>query len=467
LCGLALSPSGQLLASVGPDKMVRVWDTGNGQLTQELAGHTDLTLCVAFSPDGNLLASGSWDGTVRLWDLATAHCLHQLKTNAERVLSVTFSPAGKTLASGGIHTEHNVLGGNGYRYSQPAPIQLWDVARGAETATLAVSGTHIAFSPDGRTLLAGGSFNLFGDYLKGRGGVMLGEIALLNETRIYWYDLGLKREVRRLEGQGGAIALSPTGRWLASATSGHTQSYHPTRVGGSEFGVRPEPTQGLRLWDSLTCKELLAGEHKEAYAVQFSPDGKTVAWIDPRGVVRLWDLTPENALANHPRGFSSKELEALWQDLLTEDGRAAFQAAGTLAADFKGTVAFLKEKLEPAPNVEEKRLTQLIADLNDDQFAVRESAMRELKKLNVLAETALLKALANKLPPEVQKRVEEVLKALGEEPPPEELRCLWAIEVLERIGSPEARQVLETLGQGTPLARQTVQARLALERWKK
>jgi hypothetical protein len=79
-------------------------------------------------------------------------------------------------------------------------------------------------------------------------------------------------------------------------------------------------------------------------------------------------------------------------------------------------------------------------------------------------EPALRQALKEKPSAEVRRRVGALLAALKGVPPPNTLRALRAVWVLERVGTPEARQLLGALAKGAPGARQTVEAQAALAR---
>jgi hypothetical protein len=68
-------------------------------------------------------------------------------------------------------------------------------------------------------------------------------------------------------------------------------------------------------------------------------------------------------------------------------------------------------------------------------------------------------------PAELRLRVEALLNRLdAATPSAERLRSLRALEVLEHLGTPEARAALETLTKGAPGAWLTEEARLACAR---
>jgi hypothetical protein len=108
---------------------------------------------------------------------------------------------------------------------------------------------------------------------------------------------------------------------------------------------------------------------------------------------------------------------------------------------------------------------KLIAELEARSFVVREKASAELERLGELAAADLRKALAGQPSLELRRRVETLLGRLRRPPlSAEPLRQVRAVEVLERVGSAEAKRLLETLAGGAPGVRLTEEARAALKR---
>jgi hypothetical protein len=129
-------------------------------------------------------------------------------------------------------------------------------------------------------------------------------------------------------------------------------------------------------------------------------------------------------------------------------------------------VAFLGGRVKPAPAAETRRLAELIAHLGNEQFKVRDQAMKELEKLGEVAALALQKAITGDAPLEVKRRLEMLVEKLTNWPT-ETLRQVRAVEVLEHVGTAAARRVLERLvREGAPEARLTREAEAALRRLK-
>lgn len=129
----------------------------------------------------------------------------------------------------------------------------------------------------------------------------------------------------------------------------------------------------------------------------------------------------------------------------------------------------MKVRLKPIAPVPPPLLRSLLEDLDSDQFAVREAAQKKLHTLGERVASSLRAELKAKPSLEKRRRLEEVLARLDAIGPPsgDSLRALRAVQVLERIGSLEARQLLEELGRGVESARQTQAANEALKRLKK
>jgi hypothetical protein len=88
-----------------------------------------------------------------------------------------------------------------------------------------------------------------------------------------------------------------------------------------------------------------------------------------------------------------------------------------------------------------------------------------LLQLGTAIEPALRQAERSRPPLEVRRRLETILKATQEKRlAVEELRCLRAIRVLEQIGTPEARRLLEDISCGARGFVRTEASRAALRR---
>jgi len=128
-------------------------------------------------------------------------------------------------------------------------------------------------------------------------------------------------------------------------------------------------------------------------------------------------------------------------------------------------VAWIKERLKPATPLDMMRVEELLKQLDAKQFKVRDIATNELLKLGEQIVPALDKALTANPPLEIKQRLEGLRgKLTGMVLQGERLRAYRAIEVLERIGTPEARQVLQALSEGAPGALVTTSAKEALKR---
>lgn len=96
---LAFSSRSKTMAFAGGDHNVYLHDLDLSH-TRVLRGHTSDVFAVAFSPDGQRLASASHDHVVKLWDPATAREILHLPTSIFNLETVAFSPDGKWLVAG-------------------------------------------------------------------------------------------------------------------------------------------------------------------------------------------------------------------------------------------------------------------------------------------------------------------------------------------------------------------------------
>jgi WD40 repeat protein len=511
---LTFAPDGKTLAACG-GSTIRLWDVAGGKELLHRSGHDDDVNSITVSRDGGIVASTSYiDGTLCLWDGYTGRLLHQPTGLGMADAAPSMSSDGRLVASGRhdgfVHLCETATGKERRRFStrdlQPegaytpivqavrlsadgkrlvvlisgqqvedqCHIGVWDTASGkllkhrpfqgdgdssltpdangvtvhiqgelaiAETATgkrlvtfPGVEDLHpIAFSPNGKLVAV---------VRRGPVSWPAGPWARGEVIAVSLADVATGQEVLHLEtGHVDYLAFSPDGRVLATADSWI-----------------------VRQWEVATGKEIFTQRSHEALpgapeqagvtSLALLPGGRGLLTGLRDGTILVWNITPNRPAGNDP--------ERLWTDLAADDARTAYRAVHALAASPTQTITYLKQHLQPVSELDPKRVAQWIADLDSEQFAVREAATKELAALGELVQPALRQALKGKPSAEVRKRLEGLLVP-HRVPTAEVLRVLRAIWVLERIGTVEARQMLQKLASGA-MAPQTRAAREALDR---
>ncbi len=98
-----ITPDSRWLITGGDDGKILVWDLADpSQLPAPTTlGETDsIVWSVAVSPDGTTAASAQEDGTIRLWDLQTREQIEPVPADTGDAITVAFSPDGRLLLAG-------------------------------------------------------------------------------------------------------------------------------------------------------------------------------------------------------------------------------------------------------------------------------------------------------------------------------------------------------------------------------
>jgi hypothetical protein len=210
----------------------------------------------------------------------------------------------------------------------------------------------------------------------------------------------------------------------------------------------------------------LTGHQGPVASVDFSPDGTRLVSGGDDTTILIWDLKRRIATGARPEiAVTGPELEALWRELASDKAERAYAAMGKLVQAPKAAVPLLRQHLPPISAKDMEPIRRWIGELDSDKFAVRETATVELEKAGELALPLLEKVLADMPGLEVRQRVERILQKLETQPPsPARLRQGRALEMLEMLGTAEARVLLGALAKGKPEAWLTDQAKAACRR---
>lgn len=364
---VAFNPDHSLLASAAGDGTIGLWDPARGTRLATLSGHTGRTADLAFADHGRLLASVGIDRSIIIWDVATRQQKTRLTEN-NLGSGMAFSPDGTKLAvglAGGPGTDANAgRAGDIALYDlrtttrtvlreHRSPVRsltfshdgavlvssdgvkhpaAWRVATGAVFARLPADHVFsVAFGPSGYILagsaddrgvylwdLAGGQpvrlppLPLAGRYAWTISAPTDSKLAVADENgAITIWDVRRRESLQTFQDRGRtetvSVALSRDGAMLASAGFNGTIVLHNLEDAPfsgfaaqvKDLKISPDGTRvasagsdgTVRLWDTDGRQvAALAGHADEVQAVAFSPDGLRLAAVTRNNIVTIWDL---------------------------------------------------------------------------------------------------------------------------------------------------------------------------------
>lgn len=282
-----LSPDGKKLAYFCcREARIAVYDVESGSRLFARDAAKRRVWDVAFLPDGRHVISGGDEQVLRIWDAATGEPVREVGSALGEIGRIAVSPTGDRLAT----ISHRQTDAAVPYWRGDDFIRLWDaktgkvlrqirVPPGASHADFASGLNALAFTRDGKRLVAGG---------------------LDRATRVF--DAATGDELRRIPeaaGIPGRLAVSPDGKRYAfvTATLVPIPRTTPLPKGALRMPVAREKILSalspcFHLRDLETGRDLRAGGHEGSVVLSaLSPDGRFAATAAPGREILIWDAS--------------------------------------------------------------------------------------------------------------------------------------------------------------------------------
>jgi hypothetical protein len=180
--------------------------------------------------------------------------------------------------------------------------------------------------------------------------------------------------------------------------------------------------------------------------------------------VVTWDLAP--AAGDWPWARCRSDPDRLWAAVATGTAGQAWPAMRELVARPDAAVRLIASRVKPVPTPAEPtpaEVAKWVRQLDAPAFPARAAAEKALRDLGRPAAGELKAALTATKSAEAREQIEDLLARLDRLPPMNRAEAR-AVEVLERIATPAAKELLAAFAAGADHTVLTTDAKAALAR---
>ncbi|VTT98102.1 wd40 repeat-containing protein : WD-40 repeat protein OS=Accumulibacter phosphatis (strain UW-1) GN=CAP2UW1_2609 PE=4 SV=1: WD40 [Gemmataceae bacterium] len=229
-------------------------------------------------------------------------------------------------------------------------------------------------------------------------------------------------------------AFSPDGRLLAAVCADPDPDRNWEDPDGDEREMR---ARHVRVWETASGREVVRFRPPAGVAgCAFSRGGTQLVLAHNDTTIGVWDYRGIEARGVTPTAGNP------FDALASHDPKVGYGAIHALAGDPKAALTLLADRFRPTNPA---TVAELVAGLGHDSFTVREESERRLTDHGWAACKLVREAAEHSPSAEVRDRAIRVLRRLegtAVQSSVEYLRAVRAVEVLERIGSAGARELL-------------------------
>jgi hypothetical protein len=169
--------------------------------------------------------------------------------------------------------------------------------------------------------------------------------------------------------------------------------------------------------------------------------------------------------------LGATQLEEHWKNIASQDAAVRQPSVWALGACGVSSISFLKDQIKmPDAGEMERRIKQLVADLDSSRYPVREKAFKDLESIGRTAQPHLEEALKEGISVEWRMRLEKLIAKCKAEDlvlTRSQEVLLRVMHVLEQAETKEAKAILEQLAKANLEAGLSLDAKAALERLEK